>query len=95
MGPPVQYSQTSDGVCIAFWTVGEGPPFVHMPNTPWSHGLGAWLVPEMARWFDRLTAKTSVVRYDNCGSGLSDRDVTDRSLEAIVRDLEAVSTAWR
>jgi hypothetical protein len=26
-----QYAQTADGVSIAFWTLGEGMPFVYMP----------------------------------------------------------------
>ena len=24
--PPIQYAKTTDGVKIAFWTLGEGPP---------------------------------------------------------------------
>jgi hypothetical protein len=29
MEPRIQYAQTSDGVSIAFWTLGVGMPLVH------------------------------------------------------------------
>jgi hypothetical protein len=31
MEPRIQYAQTEDGVSIAYWTLGEGMPFVQMP----------------------------------------------------------------
>ncbi len=31
MEPRIQYCKTSDGVNIAFWTLGEGKAFVHVP----------------------------------------------------------------
>jgi hypothetical protein len=37
MEPRIQYAKTADGVNIAFWTLGEGMPLVHMPNPPWRH----------------------------------------------------------
>ena len=37
-----------------------------------------------------MAQKRMVVRYDGRGSGLSDRDVTDYSLEAHLLDLDAV-----
>ena len=33
MEPRIQYAKTSDGVSIAFWTLGEGMPLVHTPFT--------------------------------------------------------------
>jgi len=86
----VEYATASDGACIAYWATGEGPPFVHMPNPPWSHSLVAWQVPEMRRWFERLLGRRRMIRYDSRGSGLSDRDVSDFSLDLMVGDLEAV-----
>ncbi len=51
MEPRIQYAQTADGVSIAYWTLGEGPPLVMMADTLWSHirfcqnsGLGGKLV---------------------------------------------------
>ena len=90
MEPRIQYAQTSDGVNIAFWTIGEGIPFVHMPMAAFSHGELEWQFPEVRRWYERLSDRRKLVRYDGRGSGLSDRDVTNYSLEAHVLDLEAV-----
>jgi class 3 adenylate cyclase/pimeloyl-ACP methyl ester carboxylesterase len=86
----VQYATARDGMGIAYWVTGEGRPFVHMPNPPWSHSLVAWQVPEMRRWFERLLARRQMIRYDSRGSGLSDRSATDFSLDAMVGDLEAL-----
>ncbi len=90
MEPSIQYAKTEDGVSIAFWTLGEGMPFVHMPSTPYNPTLRMWHTPEGRRWCERLAESRKFVRYDNRGFGHSQRDVTDFSLEAFVRDLEAV-----
>ena len=90
MEPRIQYAQTADGVSIAFWTMGEGTPLVLMPNIPWSHIQLEWQIPGWRRWYERMAEKRKVVRYDSRGSGLSDRNVTDYSVDAYVLDLEAV-----
>jgi len=90
MEPRIQYAHTADGVSIAFWTLGEGPPLVQMPWMLASHIELEWQIPEVRRWYERLAQNRKLVRYDCRGAGLSDRDVTDRSLEANVLDLEAV-----
>jgi class 3 adenylate cyclase len=90
MEPRIQYAQTADGVSIAFWTLGDGTPLVHMPNLPWSHIQLEWQFPGYRNWYERLAEKRMLVRYDSRGSGLSHRDVADYSLEAYVLDLEAV-----
>ena len=89
MEPRIQYAKTADGVSIAFCTLGEGPPLVHMPSIP-GHIQMEWQIPEWRGWYERLTQKRRLVRYDGRGSGLSERDVADYSLEAHVADLEAV-----
>jgi len=90
MEPRIQYAQTADGVSIAFWTLGEGMPFVEMPTIPVSHIQMEWQIPEWRRWYEPLAHTKMVVRYDCRGAGLSDRDVSDFSLDAQVLDLEAV-----
>ena len=89
MEPHIQYAQTEGGVSIAFSTLGEGTPFVHMPF-PFSHLQLDWEIPEMRSWWERLAKNRQLVRYDGRGTGLSDRDVMDFSLDGGVRDLEAV-----
>ena len=89
MEPRIQYAKTSDGVSIAFSTLGEGTPFVHMPF-PVTHLQLDWEMPENRSWYEWLAKRWQIVRYDGMGTGLSDRDVTVLSLDAGVRDLEAV-----
>lgn len=90
MEPRIQYAKTSDGVSIAFWTLGKGMPFVHMPWFRMSHIQQEWQIPEYRRWYEALAGGMTLVRYDGRGVGLSDREVSDYSLEALVGDLEAV-----
>jgi len=90
MEPRIQYAQTTDGVGIAFWTLGEGTPLVYMPVPPWGHIQMEWLMPARRAEYEHLADKRKLVRYDNRGHGLSDRDVTDFSLDSRLLDLEAV-----
>ena len=89
MEPRIQYAKTNDEVNIAYWTLGEGRPFVYMAGGPWNH-IELWQVPECRRWYERLAPKRMLVRYDVRGTGLSDRNVADYSLEAHLLDVEAV-----
>ena len=89
MEPHIQYAKTTDGVSIAFSTLGEGMPYVAMPF-PFSHLQLDSEIPEWRSWEERLAEKRKLVRYDARGTGLSDRDRTDFSLGAGVLDLEAV-----
>ncbi len=90
MEPRIQYATTADGVSIAFWTLGEGMPLVYTPIIPWSHIQLGWRTPECRRWYERLAEKRQLIHYDGRGSGLSERNVTDFSLDAHVLDLDAV-----
>ena len=90
MEPRVQYAKTADGVSIAFCTMGEGIPLVHMPFIPFSHIQLEWQLPELRSWNDRLARKRMLVRYDGRGWGLSERNVTDYSLDVLMLDLEGV-----
>lgn len=87
--PPVRHAITSDGVRIACWTLGNGPPLVYLAGGPWSH-IELWQVPECQRWYARLAQGRLLVRYDIRGTGQSARRVADFSLDALVRDVEAV-----
>ncbi|MCH7812142.1 MAG: hypothetical protein IH958_05885, partial [Chloroflexi bacterium] len=90
MEPRIQYAKTEDGVSIAYWTMGEGRPFVYMPDIPFSHIQLEWQSRGTRRWYERLAERRRLVRYDGRGIGLSEREVTDFSLNAQVLDLEAV-----
>jgi len=90
MEPRIQYAQTADGVSIAFYTLGDGMPLVYLPDIPLTFIQMEWQLPEYRRWNERLAEKRMLVRYDGRGWGLSERDVTDYSLDALMLDLEGV-----
>jgi pimeloyl-ACP methyl ester carboxylesterase len=89
MDPRIRYAPTADGVSIAFWTLGEGVPLVYMAGGPWGH-VELWDISECRRWYERLAQKRMLVRYDVRGTGWSEREVSDHSLDALVADVEAV-----
>ena len=88
----IQFCTSSDGVGIAYATVGEGPPLVKAAN--WLNHLEFdWQSPIWQHMFLELSNGYQLVRYDERGNGLSDWEVDDISFEAFVRDLEAVVDA--
>ena len=90
----VRFCKASDGVHLAFSAVGSGPPLVKTAN--WLNHLEFdWQSPVWSPLFTRLSARHRLIRYDERGTGLSDRDVPDFSFEAFVRDLEAVVDTLR
>jgi pimeloyl-ACP methyl ester carboxylesterase len=86
----VAYVTTADGVRIAWATHGRGRPIVSMPPLPFRHIELEWESPEDGRWLERLAARHRLVQYDPRGMGLSDRNVTAYSLDALLLDLDAV-----
>jgi class 3 adenylate cyclase len=90
MEPRIQYAKTADGVSIAYYTLGEGVPLVVMPGIPSFQVQIVWEEPRVRRFYERLAEKRMVVRFDPRGSGLSDHEVAEYSLDAYVVDLEAV-----
>ena len=90
MDPPrIQYARTQDGVSIAYWTLGEGPPLVHSWGVI-SHSQLEWQFPEIRDWYVRLARNWRLINYEKRGIGLSQREVEDFSLDAHLLDLEAV-----
>ncbi len=89
---PVQFCTTADGVRIAYTVRGSGPPCVRVLG--WLSHLGFDASgPFWAPWVAALGAQFQLVRYDGRGMGLSDREVSDFTVEAKVRDLAAVVDA--
>jgi class 3 adenylate cyclase len=87
----IQFVQ-SDGVSLAVATCGAGPALIIIPG--WiSHVELDWAFPAGREFYQRLAENNLVVRYDKRGTGLSDRNITDYSPEANLRDLEAIITA--
>ena len=90
MEPRIRYAKTSDGVSIACAVIGKGRPLVLVP--------ALWGDLAMYAGFRRLRdfidplaeAGHQVIAYDPRGSGSSDRQMLDYSLEGRMKDLEAV-----
>ncbi len=90
----IGFCTTDDGVRICYATVGTGPPLVKAPN--WLTRLEfEWQSPLWRHWWVELAAYHTLIRFDQRGSGLSDRNVDDLSFDGWVSDLEAVVQALR
>jgi DNA-binding SARP family transcriptional activator/pimeloyl-ACP methyl ester carboxylesterase len=88
----IRFTVASDGVRLAYATVGRGPPLIKAAN--WLNHLEFdWESPVWRRLFRELAARRLLIRYDERGSGLSDLDPADLSLDAWVLDLECIVDA--
>jgi pimeloyl-ACP methyl ester carboxylesterase/DNA-binding CsgD family transcriptional regulator len=92
MSHDVRFCTARDGTRIAYAIHGRGPPLVR--SATWlTHLEHDWESPVWKHWLTALGEKHTVLRYDERGCGLSDRDAKDFSLETRVADLEAVIDA--
>ena len=88
----IAYGIAPDGLCIAYASIGDGPPLVKAPN--WLNHLELdWESPVWAPLLRDLSRHNRLVRHDARGNGLSDWDAADLSFEAFVADLECVVEA--
>jgi pimeloyl-ACP methyl ester carboxylesterase/DNA-binding CsgD family transcriptional regulator len=88
----IRFCTSSDGVRLAYSTVGLGPPLVRAAHflTHLEFDLDS---PVWRPWLDELAADRTLVRYDLRNCGLSDRSPSAPSLDAWVADLESVVDA--
>jgi DNA-binding winged helix-turn-helix (wHTH) protein/pimeloyl-ACP methyl ester carboxylesterase len=88
----IRYCTTGDGVRLAYATTGNGPPLVKASN--WLTNLDfEWGSPIWRHWYSELSRHHRLVRYDERGNGMSQRDVDYGSFDAWVHDLETVVEA--
>jgi pimeloyl-ACP methyl ester carboxylesterase len=85
----IRFCVTTDGSRLAYSTVGQGPALV-VPPAWVSHQELLWQQPEYRRFWERLARHHTLVQYDRPGTGLSDRNRTEFSLDSDVQDLETV-----
>jgi class 3 adenylate cyclase/pimeloyl-ACP methyl ester carboxylesterase len=89
--PEIRYCTTTDGVSIAYYAMGDGETLLIASNVAWSNVRHALtFTPEYHRAGAGIGRDMRVVRYDARGTGMSDRSALDFTLEARLRDLEAV-----
>ena len=87
--PPVQFTQTDDGVSIAYQQRGSGPPLV----------VSSGLIPPLEEdwredgWAGRLARRFRVFRFDPRGCGLSQFEVASDGIDAEAEDVAAVARA--
>jgi DNA-binding winged helix-turn-helix (wHTH) protein/pimeloyl-ACP methyl ester carboxylesterase len=88
----IRYCTTRDGVRLAYASTGTGTPLVKASN--WlTHLDFEWGSPIWRHWYAELSRHHRLVRYDERGNGMSQRDVEDVSFDTWVRDLETVVDA--
>ncbi len=84
----IRYARLPGGQRLAYGVLGEGPPLVHLaPSLLASH-----FSRQPARW-GPLSDRFQLVTYDLLGSGLSDRDSYDYTLDGFEAELLAVLDA--
>ena len=88
--PHISYARSADGVSLAFTVAGNGPALVFVPWVPFSNLRMEWQNPLLHGVFEQLSRRLTVIHYDGRGTGHSQRDVADLSLDAMISDLEAV-----
>lgn len=88
----VQFCTTPDDVQLAFARVGHGPALLKAPN--WLNHLDyEWRTPIWGPLLAGLKQHNTLVRFDPRGGGMSDWDVNEMSLDAMVGDIGTVADA--
>jgi pimeloyl-ACP methyl ester carboxylesterase len=85
----IRFCTTTDGLRLAYSIMGQGPALV-VPPAWVSHQELTWQQPEYRRFWGRLADHHTLVCYDRPGTGLSDRNRTEFSLDSDLQDLEKV-----
>jgi len=88
----IRFCRAGDGATLAYATHGRGPPLVRAAT--WlTHLEYDWQTPVWRHWLEGLGQRHTVIRYDERGCGLSDRELGELSLDQWVGDLESVVDA--
>ena len=88
----IQFCSSADGTLLAYATVGNGLQLLKAPN--WlCHLEYEWQSPVWRPWILGLARNYSLVRFDQRGTGLSDWDVSEISVESMEADMTAVADA--
>jgi len=94
MNQQVRFCTSSDGVRLAYALSGSGPLLVRAPHW-FTHLEHDWNNPAMMPWSAGLSRGYSLLRFDQRGTGLSDRDVPVPTWKCHIEDLASVVDAAR
>ncbi|WP_166040080.1 alpha/beta fold hydrolase [Sphingosinicella sp. YJ22] len=88
----IRFCTASDGTGLAYSVIGEGPPLVKSAN--WMNHLEfEWGSPIWSHWIRELARGRTLLRYDERGNGMSDRNPASLTFDDFVEDLETVTDA--
>jgi pimeloyl-ACP methyl ester carboxylesterase len=90
--PPIHYAD-SDGVSIAYYTLGDGPLDLMLVQGWVSHLEYAWETPTWVEFMTGLASFARIITFDKRGTGLSDRTTELPTLEQRMDDVRAVMDA--
>lgn len=91
MNQQIRFCTSFDGTRIAYAISGKGPLLVRAPHW-FTHLEQDWTNPAMCPWVG-LSRHYTLLRFDQRGTGLSDRQVCEVSFDAWMRDFEHVVDA--
>jgi class 3 adenylate cyclase len=84
----MRYATAADGVRIAFGTAGSGQTILRVPSLPFSHSQREWEAG--SAFYAELARNWRIVQFDPRGTGLSERNIDDFSIEKRALDIDAV-----
>jgi DNA-binding winged helix-turn-helix (wHTH) protein/pimeloyl-ACP methyl ester carboxylesterase len=88
----IRFAMSADGTGIGWTTTGHGPPLLRaghfLTHLDFDRTSSIW-----APLIDTLNGRFALTRYDQRGTGVSEQEVTDFSLDRLVEDLAAVADA--
>jgi DNA-binding CsgD family transcriptional regulator/pimeloyl-ACP methyl ester carboxylesterase len=89
--PTVLYTDTRDGVNLAYAVSGEGRPLVFLPF-PFNHLRDMWAANSRnRRLYEALATRFRLIQYDSRGHGLSQRGLPETfAMSDYVTDLETI-----
>jgi class 3 adenylate cyclase/pimeloyl-ACP methyl ester carboxylesterase len=88
----IHYCTSTDGTPLAYAVAGRGPPLFKAQHF-FSHLEHEWESPIFAQFYREMAKNYQLVRQDQRGNGLSDRNPTDISFECFIQDFGAVADA--
>src|SRR6266540_477463 len=86
MKPEVRFCTSKDGTKLAYTVSGAGPPIVRAPHW-FSHLEHDWSNPAVRPWAEDLSKRYMLLRFDQRGTGLSDREALEQ-METLVKLIE-------
>ena len=88
--PRVRYAQGKAGQKVAFTEFGHGPALIEVPHIQMCHLNLEWKLPAVRHWCQWIAQRHRLIRFDNCGSGLSSEQLGGFSLDSLADDVTTV-----